>query len=96
MPGYGDFTMPPPAKQTAASLASEGAEPKMFAGNLSEWGLLDGLQWSPKWKGFTFLTFQCKLCGDEVPLYFCGGMQCKQCGAQYESRVMIRRLEATP
>lgn len=28
MPGYGDFTMPPPAKQTAASLASEGAEPK--------------------------------------------------------------------
>lgn len=31
MPGYGDFTMPPPAKQTAASLASEGAEPEEHA-----------------------------------------------------------------
>lgn len=66
----------------------------VFGDDLSEWGLLVNGSIPPRgqaWAGVTFAQFHCHECEGVVPLRFGDVMECAECGAKYESRVMIRR-----
>ena len=78
MPGYGDFMFPPPANETAASLASENAEPK-------DVGLRDLLRYE---------VLHCAKCGAETSsLHTINGFgYCDQCAGAVEVAAS-RRIE---